>query len=137
MTDRLKGSDRRSFLAHAAGLGAALALGAGPARADFEGGDVITAVTSIHGIPGRERDLELHLLSLSAATRAEPGCLVYDLYRSTETPGEFLRIERWKSAADLEAHKRMPHLRESFEKRQREGWTTRITTWRRVPEDLR
>jgi hypothetical protein len=30
----------------------------------------------------------------------------------------------------------MPHLRASFEKRQREGWTTQITVWKRVAEDL-
>ncbi len=113
---------RRAFLGRisAAGVAAALALGARAAKADFEGRDVVTAVTFIHGIPGRERDLEEHLLSLSPATRAESGCLRYDLYRSTQTPSEFLRIEQWKSSADLEAHKHMPHLRASFEKRERE-----------------
>lgn len=138
MSDRPERPDRRTFLTRVvgAGLGSALALGARPAGADFEGGDVIAAVTFIHGIPGRERDLEAHLLSLSAPTRAEAGCLRYDLYRSTGTPSDFLRIEQWKSTADLEAHKRMAHLRASFEKREREGWTTQITVWKRVPEDL-
>jgi quinol monooxygenase YgiN len=137
-SDRPERPDRRAFLTRAAGttLGAALALGARPARAAYEGGEVITAATFIHGVPGREADLEAHLLSLSAATRAEPGCLAYDLYRSADTPSEFLRIERWKSAADLDAHKRMAHLRASFEKREREGWTTQITVWKRVAEDL-
>jgi quinol monooxygenase YgiN len=139
MRDSTPRLSRRRLLAGAAAAPAAAAFApsllAAPAHADYEGGEVITAATFIHGIPGREDDLKAHLLSLSAATRAEPGCLAYDLYQSPETPNEFLRIERWKSAADLESHKRMPQLRASFEKRQREGWTTQITVWRRVPED--
>jgi quinol monooxygenase YgiN len=126
---------RRTLLA-ASAAASAVALASEHARADHESGEVITAATFIHGIAGREDDLKAHLLSLSAATRAEPGCIAYDLYQSPETPSDFLRIERWKSAADLEAHKRMPHLRASFEKRQREGWTTQITVWKRVAEDL-
>jgi quinol monooxygenase YgiN len=94
----------------------------------------VTAVTLIHGIPGKERDLEEHLLSLAAPTRAEQGCITYDLYRSPDAAHEFMRFEVWASAEALEAHKRSPHLRASFEKRQREGWTTQILTWDRVPE---
>ncbi|HEX6852497.1 MAG TPA: SMP-30/gluconolactonase/LRE family protein [Candidatus Polarisedimenticolaceae bacterium] len=92
----------------------------------------LTAVTLIHGLPGRGADLERHLLSLEGPTRAEPGCLRYDLYRSPDAPHEFMRYEVWSSAEALEAHKRSPHLKASFEKRQREGWTTQILTWDRV-----
>jgi quinol monooxygenase YgiN len=92
----------------------------------------ITAVTLIHGVPGHAEDLGAHLLSLAAPTRAEPGCLVYDLYQSPDRPHEFMRYEVWASAAALEAHKRSPHLQASFAKRQREGWTTQILTWKAV-----
>jgi quinol monooxygenase YgiN len=130
--------DRRRFLRHLAAAGASTVVGlaGSPAKAEFEGGEVITAVTLVHGIPGRERELLEHLLSLAPETRAEAGCLTYDLYRSTQAPGEFLRIERWKSPADLEAHKGTAPLRASFERRKREGWTTQITVWKRVREDL-
>jgi quinol monooxygenase YgiN len=46
-----------------------------------------------------------------------------------------MRLERWRSLADLEAHKASPYLRASFEKRAREGWTTQITVWKRVSDD--
>lgn len=92
----------------------------------------ITAVTLIHGLPGREEDLKAHLLSLSAPTRAEPGCRLYDLYQSADRKHEFMRLEVWDSAAHLEAHKQTPHLRTSFEKRQREGWTTEIMVFQRA-----
>jgi quinol monooxygenase YgiN len=124
---------RRVFL-NRVGAAAAAALGgaAGPARAEDDA--VITAVTFIHGIPGQEQQLKAHLLSLAAPTRAEAGCITYDLYQSPEQNNEFMRFEKWKSLQDLELHKATPHLKASFERRQREGWTTQITVWRRVPE---
>jgi len=94
--------------------------------------DQITAVTLIHGLPGMESDLKSHLVSLSAPTRAEPGCLQYDLYQSSANPHEFMRLEVWQSPAHLEAHKQTPHLRASFDKRQREGWTTEILVFQRA-----
>ena len=122
---------RRDFLALAL---AGAALGAAPgARAAGSGADWIAAVTRIHGLPGRAADLKQHLLSLAGPTRAEPGCVVYDLYQSPDDPHEFLRFEIWTSQDALEAHKRTPHLRASFEKRQSEGWSTEIAVWKRVP----
>ena len=128
----LSPTSRREFLFAAAG---AAALAAGPERASpapLPPGWV-AATTRIHGLPGRERELEGHLLSLAAPTRAEAGCVVYDLYRSPEAKHEFLRFEIWTSADALEAHKQTPHIRASFEKRQREGWSTEIVVWQRVP----
>jgi len=92
-------------------------------------GDVLTAFTFIHGLPGREDDLESHLLSLTAPTRAEPGCLAYDLYQARDRKNEFLRFETWRDPEALEAHKKTPHLMASFARRQAEGWTTEITLW--------
>ncbi len=102
------------------------------ARARTSAPGEITAVTLVHGIPGQEADLARHLLSLSAPTRAEPGCRRYDLYRSSVNPHEFMRLEIWDSLAALETHKQSPHLRASFEKRTREGWTTEIMTFQRA-----
>lgn len=123
---------RRTFL-KAAGVAAA-GLSAPAARGTEPTGQ-ITAVTLIHGLPGQEQDLKQHLLSLAGPTRAEPGCLRYDLYQSPDQRHEFMRFEVWKSGGDLELHKKTPPLRASFEKRQREGWTTQIMVFGRVPED--
>lgn len=98
-------------------------------------GKPLTAVTLIHGIPGMEEELKQHLLSLASPTRKEPGSITYDLYESPDRKHEFMRFEVWASPAALEAHKNTPHLRDSFEKRQKEGWTTQILTWDRVPEE--
>lgn len=94
----------------------------------------LTAFTFVHGLPGQGEMLRQHLLSLTAPTRAEDGAIRYDLYQSVEHPDEFLRHEVWRDRAALEAHKQTPPLRDSFARRQREGWTTEITLWRPAGE---
>ncbi len=128
--------NRRAFIQMAGGAAIAPAFVGWPARATqvMPRGQQITAFTLIHGIPGKEEDLKEHLLSLAAPTRAEPGCVMYDLYQLPDRKHEFLRFEIWSSLEALEAHKKAPHLKASFEKRQREGWTTEIVIWDRVAE---
>lgn len=94
--------------------------------------ELLTAVTFIHGLVGKEEEMKNHLLSLTAPTLAEPGCLTYDLYQSPEKKNEFMRFEVWRNDEALELHKMMPHLKASFELRKHQGWTTEITRWRRV-----
>lgn len=126
-------SRREFLLGVAAAAAAAASWGTRSEAAGSPPAGWIGAVTLIHGIPGREAELKQHLLSLSGPTRAEPGCVQYDLYQDPAREHEFMRFEIWTSAEALEAHKQMPHLRASFEKRQREGWTTEIGVWQRVP----
>ncbi len=94
--------------------------------------ELLTAVTFIHGLAGKEEEMKNHLLSLTAPTLAEPGCLTYDLYQSPERKNEFMRFEVWRNDEALELHKMMPHLKASFELRKQQGWTTEITRWKRV-----
>ena len=109
-----------------------------PAGAPGGGGDgaavPLTAFTFVHGLPGQGEMLKQHLLSLTAPTRAEDGAIRYDLYQSVEHPDDFVRHEVWRDRQALEAHKLTPPLRASFERRQREGWTTEITLWRPAGE---
>ena len=104
---------------------------AGPAG---HAADWLTAITFIKGVPGKEGELKQELVALAAPTRAERGCITYDLYQSEANPNEFVRFEVWRNAAALEEHKQTPHIRGSFAKRQAQGWTTNITLYRRVPE---
>ena len=92
----------------------------------------LTALTFIRSRPGKGDELARELLALTAPTRAEPGALRYDLYRSQANRDEFVRFEEWRDEAALEAHKRTPHLQASFEKRKQQGWSTEITLWERV-----
>ncbi|MGH8575229.1 MAG: antibiotic biosynthesis monooxygenase, partial [Gammaproteobacteria bacterium] len=105
------------------------------ASAESAPADLLTAVTFIRGMAGKETEVKRELLALTAPTRAEPGALRYDLYQSVDRPDDFMRIEVWRSREALEAHKLTPHLRASFERRKDQGWKTEITRWRRVPEE--
>jgi quinol monooxygenase YgiN len=93
---------------------------------------LLTAVTFIHGIEGKEDELKRHLLSLTGPTRAEVGNITYDLYQSAKKKNEFMRFEVWRNSESLEAHKVTPPLKASFELRMQQGWTTEITLWSRV-----
>jgi quinol monooxygenase YgiN len=46
-------------------------------------------------------------------TRAEPGCLQYDLCQDTSDPNRFAMVEAWESAAALDTHLAQPALREA------------------------
>jgi beta-alanine degradation protein BauB len=99
-------------------------------------GDLLTAVTFIQGREGKGAEVKRELLSLTAPTRAEAGNLRYDLYQSVDRPDRFMRLEVWRDAQALETHKATPHLKASFERRKNEGWSTEITRWVRVPEEV-
>lgn len=48
--------------------------------------------------------------NLVPPTRAEEGCLDYQLYESAVAPGTFITTERWRAQADLDAHLGTEHL---------------------------
>ena len=99
--------------------------------------NLLSTVTFITGKEGKEDELKRELLALSAPTRAELGNIQYDLYQSPNKKNEFMRLEVWKSAQALEEHKATPHIKASFEKREKQGWKTQIIPWKRVPEDMK
>jgi quinol monooxygenase YgiN len=72
--------------------------------------EVVTALGIVRAKPGQEQELGRRMVSLLVPTRAEPGCLSYDLFQSTEDPGIWVLIERWRSLADLETHVRTSHM---------------------------
>ena len=49
------------------------------------------------------------LNNLVEPSRAEDGCLQYDLHEDLERPGHFIFFERWRDAAALAAHAKAPH----------------------------
>ncbi len=69
---------------------------------------VVAIVTAAHG---KHEELASALAALVGPTRAEPGCLQYDLSVEIEHPERFLFTERWRTEQDLEQHRSAPHLR--------------------------
>jgi len=54
---------------------------------------------------GHEAEAVEDLRQLQAATRKEPGNMMYLIHRSTENPRQFLIYEQYSSQADLDAHR--------------------------------
>jgi quinol monooxygenase YgiN len=74
----------------------------------------LTLVARVRAKAGQHARLRQELQRLVAPTRAEAGCLRYDLHESKAEPGWFLLYETWKSEADLDAHFQTPYLKAFF-----------------------
>lgn len=70
----------------------------------------LTVVARIKAKPGQEARVREELRKLLAPTRAEQGCLNYDMHVSTENPGEFLFYENWTTEELWRAHINAPHI---------------------------
>jgi quinol monooxygenase YgiN len=71
---------------------------------------MLTIVARYKAQPGKGGTVAEVLSKHVAATRAEPGCLHFDAFRSTEEGDEFVLFERYDDEAALEAHRSSPHF---------------------------
>lgn len=72
--------------------------------------ELLTVVACLRAKAGQQAHFRQQLQRLVAPTRAEAGCLRYDLHESKNELGLFMFYEVWKSAADLDAHFHTPHM---------------------------
>lgn len=70
----------------------------------------VTVIATIKAKPGMESEVEQALRALIEPTRAEPGCINYDLHLLSDDPTVFMFHENWRSRKDLEEHLKMPYL---------------------------
>ena len=61
---------------------------------------------------GRENEVTGMFRKLEAATRQEPGCIMYIVQQSRENPRHYLVYEQYRDEAALEAHRNSPHFKE-------------------------
>lgn len=54
------------------------------------------------------------LLKLIDVTRAEEGCVNYDLHQDNENPAHFMFYENWASRDAFLAHMNAPHLKSAL-----------------------
>jgi quinol monooxygenase YgiN len=50
------------------------------------------------------------LVPLRDGSRAEPGCITFDVSRSTEDPNVFVLYEEWRDQAALDIHYKTEHF---------------------------
>lgn len=70
----------------------------------------LTVIATLRAKAGLEQTLFEELSSLLAPTRAEAGCVIYDMHRSIDEPGTFMFFEIWESRPHWDAHMQTPHL---------------------------
>lgn len=70
----------------------------------------VTVIAYHRAKPGKERALRDALLAVCEPTRAETGCINYDLHVSPDDPGLLVFHENWDSKADLDAHLASLHI---------------------------
>lgn len=70
----------------------------------------LTIVANIHAAPDQISLVKAELEKLVPITRAEQGCLQYDLHQNHENPAHFLFYENWESRELWLTHMSAPHL---------------------------
>ncbi len=71
---------------------------------------MLDTVALIRAKPGSESVVRAALAELQTHTRAEEGCLRYDLFESATTPGTYVTVEEWTGQAALDQHLGSPHV---------------------------
>jgi quinol monooxygenase YgiN len=70
---------------------------------------VVLAVTWM-AKTGRESEVAAVFEKLTAESRKEPGCVVYQVHKHKTEPRRFFIYEQYKDDAALEAHRTAPHF---------------------------
>ena len=70
----------------------------------------LTIVANIKANPDKVDLVRQELLRLIDITRAEPGCINYDLHQDNESPAHFMFYENWESRELWQTHMNAPHL---------------------------
>ena len=72
----------------------------------------LTIVANIKSRADKIEVVKTELLKLIETTRAESGCLQYDLHQDDETPSHFLFFENWESREHWQNHMNAQHLKD-------------------------
>lgn len=70
----------------------------------------LTIVANIKANPDQIELVKSELLKLIDETRAEEGCLNYDLHQDNDNPAHFMFYENWESRELWQTHMNAPHL---------------------------
>ncbi len=70
----------------------------------------LTIVANIHAKAEKVDLVKAELLKLIDITRAEEGCIQYDLHQDNENPAHFMFFENWVNRELWQTHMGAPHL---------------------------
>lgn len=77
-------------------------------------GTTVRILARVEARPSRAAELAAALAALVAPTRAEPGCLRYELLQAADDPDCFVFVEEWRDRAAVDAHIASPHVQAAF-----------------------
>lgn len=69
----------------------------------------LTVLAHVYAGADAVETVKRECLALVAPSRAEEGCINYDLHQSSANPALFVFYENWASREALERHLEMPH----------------------------
>lgn len=70
----------------------------------------VTVLAKFKAKAGKEEALKQAIMACVPPTRAEAGCINYDLHKSSDDSATFILYENWVSKKLLEEHLEMPYL---------------------------
>ncbi|WP_182357827.1 putative quinol monooxygenase [Tomitella gaofuii] len=71
----------------------------------------VKVVATMEAKDGAGAEVERVLTGLAGKSRAENGCVSYEVFASTAAPGTFVTIETWADEGALDAHMRGLNLK--------------------------
>lgn len=96
-------------------------------------GKQVTVVVRMKAKTGMEVRVRQELLNLLKPTRAERGCINFDMHQAPNDPSLFLFHENWVSEEDLKRHFETPHIKRWIEEAKALLATPmELTRWRKV-----
>ena len=76
--------------------------------------DTIRVVARLKAQPDKVNALHAVLFGLLAPTRAEQGCIRYEMLQNLEDPTDFTFTEEWSGQPALDAHFETDHIRDAL-----------------------
>lgn len=70
----------------------------------------VTVLARFKARKGKEEELKQAIMACVTPTRAEAGCINYDLHHLGDDRGDLILYENWRSRKDLDEHLEMPYL---------------------------
>ena len=71
----------------------------------------VTVVVRLKAKTGKETQVRQELFNLLKPTRAEQGCINFDMHEAPNDPSLFLFHENWTSEEHLKRHFETPHIK--------------------------
>ncbi|MGI4788323.1 MAG: putative quinol monooxygenase [Janthinobacterium lividum] len=75
----------------------------------------LTVIAKFQAKPGMEDKVKEGLIGMLAPSRAESGCLNYDVFQSNDDPAILFTYENWTGKEALDAHMQTPNFKELAE----------------------